>query len=78
MAKHIGAKVIGTTPTDAKAQVAYSHGCDFVINYQTQNVKDELNVSTNGKGCHTILSGVGKATFEDDLACTKRDVSKSV
>ncbi|EXJ93753.1 NADPH2:quinone reductase [Capronia coronata CBS 617.96] len=72
MAKHLGATVIGTVSSEEKAAVAFGHGADYVINYTQSNVLEEVMKITNGAGCHAVLSGIGKATFADDLACTRR------
>lgn len=72
MAKHLGATVIGTASTPEKIAIAKKHGCDHVINYSKDSVLDEVNKLTGGKGCHAVFSGIGKATFDDDLECCRR------
>lgn len=72
MCKYLGATVIGTVSTPQKAEVAKRHGCDHVILYKDVDVEREVSRLTGGKGCHAVLSGVGAATFEADLACTRR------
>ncbi|KKY31787.1 putative quinone oxidoreductase [Diaporthe ampelina] len=72
MAKHLGATVIGTASTPEKTEIAKKHGCDHVINYSNQKVLDEVMKLTDGKGCHAVFSGIGKATFDDDLECCRR------
>jgi len=72
MCVHLGANVIGTTSTPEKEALARSHGCQHVINYTTHNLKDEVMKLTEGKGCHVVYSGVGQATFEEELACVRR------
>lgn len=72
MAKHLGATVIGTASTPEKIAIAKGHGCDHVINYSKDNVLDEVMKLTNGEGCHAVLSGIGKSTFQDDLECCRR------
>lgn len=72
MAKHLGATVIGTASTLEKIEIAKGHGCDYVINYSKDNVLDEVNKITEGKGCHAVFSGIGQATFKDDLECCRR------
>lgn len=72
MAKHLGATVIGTASTPEKIEIARGHGCDHVINYSNDNVLDEVNKLTDGKGCHAVFSGIGQATFKDDLECCRR------
>jgi NADPH2:quinone reductase len=69
MAKHLGATVIGTASTPEKLEVAKEHGCDHLINYSKESVLENVMKITNGKGCNAVLSGVGKATFEEDLEC---------
>lgn len=72
MAKHLGATVIGTASTPEKIEIAKGHGCDHVINYSNANVLEEVNKITDGKGCHAVFSGIGQATFKDDLECCRR------
>ena len=72
MCKHLGATVIGTVSTPKKAEIAKKHGCDHVILYKDNDVQEEVMRITSTKGCHAVLSGVGEATFAQDLACTRR------
>lgn len=72
MCKHLGATVIGTVSTTEKAATAKDHGADHVIVYKDQDVLSEVLRLTDGKGCHAVLSGVGKSTFANDLAATRR------
>lgn len=72
MIHHLGATVIGTVSTDEKAQLARANGADHTIVYTRENVVDRVNEITNGLGCHAVLDGVGKSTFQDSLAVTRR------
>lgn len=72
MAKHLGATVIGTVSTDEKAELARRHGCDHVVVYTRDDVLAAVNEITQGQGCHAVFSGVGAATFDADLAATRR------
>ncbi|BCS21784.1 quinone oxidoreductase family protein [Aspergillus puulaauensis] len=72
MCKHLGATVIGTVSTPNKADIAKKHGCDHIILYKDNDVQEEVMKLTGNKGCHAVLSGVGEATFPQDLACTRR------
>ncbi|KAI7902617.1 uncharacterized protein BX663DRAFT_531193 [Cokeromyces recurvatus] len=72
MLHHLGATVIGTVSNDQKAKLAKENGADYTIVYTRENVVDRVNEITNGLGCHAVLDGVGKATFEDSIACTRR------
>jgi NADPH:quinone reductase len=67
MAKKIGARVIGTAGSEAKAQLARGAGADEVIVYTQQDFEAETKRLTNGKGVDVIYDGVGKSTFDADL-----------
>jgi NADPH:quinone reductase len=66
-AKALGAIVIGTVGSDAKAKIARDHGCDHVINYATEDVAARVKDITGGKGVPVVYDGVGKATFMASL-----------
>jgi len=70
-AKHLGATVIGTVSSQAKAEIARRNGCDHVILYSEENFVDRIREITNGKLCDVVYDGVGKATFPDSLDCIK-------
>jgi NADPH2:quinone reductase len=67
MAKHLGARVIGTAGSAAKAQLARDAGADEVINYTEQDFETETRRLTEGKGVQVVYDGVGKDTFARDL-----------
>lgn len=64
LAKHIGARVIGTAGSAEKAKLAREAGADEVILYNEQDFEAETRRLTNGKGVHVVYDGVGKTTFE--------------
>jgi len=68
-AKALGATVIGTVGSDAKAAVARAHGCDHVINYSTEDTVKRLRELTGGKGVPVVYDGVGKDTLMISLDC---------
>jgi NADPH2:quinone reductase len=68
-AKHLGARVIGTVSSDAKAELARAHGCDHPIVYTRDNFVDEVKTLTGGKGVRVVFDGVGKDTFNGSLDC---------
>jgi NADPH2:quinone reductase len=70
-AKHIGATVIGTVGSDAKAGVARAHGCDHAIVYTREDFAERVHALTNGKGIPVVYDSVGKATFEGSLRCLR-------
>lgn len=67
MAKHLGARVIGTVGSEFKARLARNAGADEVILYAEQDFEAEIKRLTGGKGVDVVYDGVGKATFDKDL-----------
>ena len=67
MAKRIGARVIGTVSTEAKAQLARDAGADDVILYTEQDFEAETRRLTDGKGVQVVYDSVGKTTFLKSL-----------
>ena len=65
-AKALGATVIGTVSTEAKAELARRHGCDHVIDYTHEDVAARVREIT-GEGVAVVYDGVGKATFMASL-----------
>ena len=65
--KHLGATVIGTVSTEAKAAVAREAGADHVINYLEADFVTETRSLTEGRGADFILDAVGEVTFPGDL-----------
>ena len=66
-AKALGATVIGTVGSPAKAELAKAHGCDHVINYSTENFTQRVRDITGGEGVPVVYDGVGKDTFMGSL-----------
>ncbi len=66
-AKALGATVIGTVGSAAKAELAKAHGCDHVINYSTENLTQRVREITGGEGVAVVYDGVGKDTFAGSL-----------
>jgi NADPH2:quinone reductase len=67
-AKHLGGIIIGTVGSDEKAQLALANGCDYVINYRTQDVAATVMEITEGKGAGVVYDSVGRDTFESSIA----------
>jgi NADPH:quinone reductase len=68
-AKHLGATVIGTVGSEAKAELARAHGCAHVIRYDREDVVARVREITGGKGVPVVYDSVGQATFERSLDC---------
>jgi NADPH2:quinone reductase len=71
-AKHMGATVIGTVSTEAKADIARAHGCDHPIVYTREDFAARVRDITGGEGVPVVYDSVGKATFEASLKCLRR------
>ncbi len=70
-AKALGATVIGTVSTEAKAELARQHGCDHVIFYTRENIVQRVRAVTGGEGVAVVYDGVGKDTFMASLDCLR-------
>ena len=70
-AKSLGCKIIGTVGSDEKISIAKKNGCDFVINYSTENFSKKVLEITNGKGVAVVYDGAGKNNFEGSIDCLK-------
>ncbi|MGQ0457462.1 MAG: quinone oxidoreductase family protein [Hyphomicrobium sp.] len=70
-AKALGATIIGTVSTDAKAEIAKAHGCTYVINSKREDVVGRVDQITEGAGCDVVYDSIGKDTYPASLACLK-------
>jgi NADPH2:quinone reductase len=70
--KALGAEVIATVGSEAKAAKARELGADHVILYREQDVAAEVKRITGGKGVPVAYDSVGKDTFEGTLASLAR------
>ena len=70
-AKALGATVIGTVGSDAKAELARAHGCDHTIVYTREKFADRVREITGGAGLPVVYDSIGKDTFMDSLACLR-------
>ncbi|HKT32958.1 MAG TPA: quinone oxidoreductase [Gammaproteobacteria bacterium] len=68
-AKYLGAKVIGTVGSDAKAALATRAGCKHVLVTSRDKVSERVKEITRGAGVPVVYDGVGKDTFMDSLDC---------
>jgi NADPH2:quinone reductase len=69
--KRLGATVIGTVGSDAKAEIARACGADHVINYAKEDFAARVSEITKGAKCAVVYDGVGKATFPASLDCLR-------
>lgn len=71
-AKAIGATVIGTVSTEAKAALASAHGCDHPIVIARADFVAEVMRITDGKKLPVVYDSVGKDSFVRSLDCLQR------
>jgi NADPH2:quinone reductase len=71
MAKNLGATVIGTVSTQAKAERAKQAGADHMILYTEQDFEAELKKFVGGKGVDVVYDSVGASTFLKSLNCLR-------
>lgn len=79
--KLAGAKVIGSTSTPEKKELAIrgwseylliTAGCDHVVLYKQEDLKEKVMEFTDGKGVSCVFDGVGHSTFDASLSCISR------
>jgi NADPH:quinone reductase len=68
--KQIGAEVIGTVGSAAKAELAKAAGADHVIIYTSEAVAPRVRELTGGAGVQVTFDGIGMATWEASLDST--------
>ena len=71
MAKMLGARVIGTVSTDAKAASAREAGADEIIMYTRQDFETEVKRLTQNRGVDVVYDSVGHTTFLKGLNCLR-------
>jgi NADPH:quinone reductase len=70
-AKHLGATVIGTVGSDAKAELAKANGCHHPIVYTREDFVARVKDITGGKLLPVVYDSVGKDTFMKSLDCLR-------
>ncbi|SHJ00343.1 NADPH2:quinone reductase [Roseomonas rosea] len=67
-AKALGATVIGTVGSEAKAELARAHGCDHVI-LQSEDLPARVSEITKGARLPVVYDSIGRDTFTASLDC---------
>jgi NADPH2:quinone reductase len=68
-ASALGATVIGTVSSEAKAELAKAHGCHHPIIYTHQDFVTEVDRLTGGAKLRVVYDSVGRDTFLKSLDC---------
>ena len=69
LAKHKGAKVLGTASTPEKLEKIAGLGADVGINYSESDWTEEVLAATDGKGADLIIEMVGGEIGKQNLKC---------
>jgi NADPH:quinone reductase-like Zn-dependent oxidoreductase len=69
VAKHLGARVIATSSSDDKLQMAQRLGADAVINYSRErNFQHQVRQITQGRMVDVVFEHVGQSTWKQSIA----------
>ncbi len=71
-ARALGARVIGTVSSDAKARLARMNGCHVPVIWGQDTLEDVVRTETGGKGVPVVFDSIGRTSFETSLACLAR------
>jgi len=69
IAKRRGGRVIATTSTDEKAELARGAGADETIGYE--GFGERARELTGGEGVHAVYDGIGATTFDESLGALR-------
>ena len=72
VARHLGARVIVTSGSDAKLEAARRLGAEATVNHATQDVVAEVRRLTVRRGADVVVDSVGQARWPDSLRAMRR------
>jgi NADPH:quinone reductase-like Zn-dependent oxidoreductase len=72
VARHLGARVIVTSGSDAKLSAARRLGADAAVNHASEDVVAETRRLTDGRGADVVVDSVGQARWQDSLRAMRR------
>lgn len=72
IARHLGARAIGTVSTEAKAALAREAGARDVVLYTTEDFVAATRRLTGGEGVRVVYDSVGRTTFLKGFDCLAR------
>jgi len=70
-ANSLGATVIGTVGSEAKAKIAKTRGCEYPIIYTQEDFVGVVEKITQGEKLPAVYDSVGKDTFMKSLDCLR-------
>jgi NADPH2:quinone reductase len=71
--RHMGARIIATVGSGAKAELVRSYGAEHVIDYTDESIRDRVREITGGKGADVIFDLVGGDAFDQSIRCIAWD-----
>ena len=71
-ANHLGATVIGTVGSEAKAEIAKTNGCHYPILYNDEDFVERVTEITDGKMLPVVYDSIGDSTFQKSLNCLRQ------
>jgi NADPH:quinone reductase-like Zn-dependent oxidoreductase len=71
IAKALGARVIATSSSDAKLELARGLGADAIVNHGSGDVVEAVKEATGGPGADVVVEHVGEATWEMSLQAVR-------
>lgn len=70
-ARALGATVIGTVSTEAKAEAAAAAGCDHPVVRDQADFVSRVREVTDGEGVAVVYESIGKDTLQQSLDCLR-------
>ena len=67
-ARTLGARIIGTVSSEAKAELARSRGCEHAVVTRTHSFAEQVKRLTGGRGADVIYDGLGSEAAAENLA----------
>ena len=71
IARALGARVIATSSSDAKVELARGLGAEVVVNHATGDVLAAVKEATGGPGVDVVVEHVGEATWQTSLQAAR-------
>jgi NADPH:quinone reductase-like Zn-dependent oxidoreductase len=72
VARHLGARTVVTSGSDAKLEVARRLGADAAVNHATGDPVAEVRRMTDGRGADVVVDSVGQAQWQQSLRALRR------
>lgn len=70
-AKALGATIVGTVSSEAKAEAARAAGCDHPVVRSKESFVQKVREVTDGEGAAVVYEAIGKDTMKDSLDCLR-------